>query len=228
MKIKIKSAMLSNATLREVAIAAFTDIGDVMTYYDKLNYFFSFNKSNKLSPATQLIYLHILHTWNCLRCVNSFYLSDSELASSTHLGSKAITDAKRVLKNFGLLDFRVIQGRTKFFLPTGERCVRTEEQISSQCEQTPPSGFITEPSNKYPEIEKRHAGERQEKHSLQENLAKQKAFRASQRDERTPEERERVRELAAQALSRLKGFGSLPESNNLDRAAAAAEKYFAK
>lgn len=94
----------------------------MMTLTDKFNYFFrEFLPTKQLSPSSQLIYLHILNTWNCHRMTsNCFYLSDRELARSTNLSPSAVTQAKRVLKNFGLLNFHKVGGKTKYFLPDDE------------------------------------------------------------------------------------------------------------
>ena len=94
----------------------------MMTLTDKFNFFFrEFLPQKQLSPSSQLIYLHILNIWNCHRMnANCFYLSDRELARSTNLSPAAVTQAKRVLKNFGLLTFHKVGGRTKYFLPDDE------------------------------------------------------------------------------------------------------------
>lgn len=127
-----------------------------MTYYDRLNYFFNFLKLNNLNASTQLTYLHILHHSNCLKGVTSFYLTDTEIANSTNLSIRSITDAKRVLKNFGLLDWRNVGGRTKIFLPQNDNFHRTaNDSTESISKASAKSALVSLPNNNYKEKEKR-------------------------------------------------------------------------
>lgn len=77
-----------------------------MTYYDRLNAFFDKNEINPLPPSAQLVYLHILHENNRLRNPEVFYITDMQLTFTTGLAKQAVTDAKRRLKNAGLIDFK--------------------------------------------------------------------------------------------------------------------------
>lgn len=77
-----------------------------MTYYDRLNAFFDGLEIKPLKPSSQLLYLHILHEFNRLRMPAQIYATDIRLASQTGLTRQAITDAKRQLKNCGLIDFK--------------------------------------------------------------------------------------------------------------------------
>lgn len=109
-----------------------------MNYFDKLYFFFNFLQSHKISPATQLTYLHILHKWNCVRQAKTFPLSDSELARSTNLSRTTIQQAKCVLKNFGLIDFKKKRDSFIYSLPSGKLHVdgqatkQTTSQVTSQ------------------------------------------------------------------------------------------------
>lgn len=80
------------------------------TYYDALNDAYEVFESRRLSgkavPASaQLIFLHILHSWNCSKRTGTVRLSDYGLSLRTGLSKQTITDAKRLLKNIGLIDF---------------------------------------------------------------------------------------------------------------------------
>lgn len=90
-----------------------------MTYYDRLNNAYAqFAQLNAPSSA-QLTYLHLLHINNCLGNQDSFYCPDSRLASLSNLSKDSITNAKRYLKNHGLIDFKTAAPRqgTLYILP---------------------------------------------------------------------------------------------------------------
>ncbi len=76
------------------------------TYYDGLNDFYKFNESRPLQSSAQLVYLHLLHENNRLGNSGTFQLSDRELEIRTSLSKNTITEAKRTLKNRGLIDFK--------------------------------------------------------------------------------------------------------------------------
>lgn len=101
-----------------------------MNYFDKLYFFFNFLQAHKVSPATQLTYLHILHKWNCVRQAKTFSLSDSELARTTNLSRTTIQQAKCVLKNFGLIDFKKKRDSFIYSLPSGK--LHADEQATNQ------------------------------------------------------------------------------------------------
>lgn len=78
-----------------------------LDYFQALNYFFQFAQFRNLPASTRLIYLAILHKWNATRRKPNFALSDRELSSLTGLGiGRVVTQAKRQLKNLGLIDFK--------------------------------------------------------------------------------------------------------------------------
>ena len=91
-----------------------------LNLFERLSFFHHFLQARMLLPSTQLVYFHILWKWNLTRQANSFALSDSELQNKTRLGRKAITTAKRQLKNFNLIDFKIKNGITHYYLPEGE------------------------------------------------------------------------------------------------------------
>lgn len=70
-----------------------------MTYYDRLNQFFRHLVYNNLPPHAQLVYLHLLNHNNQLGWQERFCITDRRLELLTGLSSKAITDAKRILKD---------------------------------------------------------------------------------------------------------------------------------
>lgn len=69
-----------------------------MTYIDRLNSFFRHLVYNDLPPHAQLIYLHLLNVANQLQWQEKFCITDRRLETLTGLSSKAISDAKRILK----------------------------------------------------------------------------------------------------------------------------------
>ena len=78
-----------------------------MTYYDRLNAFFRNNEIDPLPPSAQLLYLHLLHENNRLQNPCRFRLSESRLADMTGLSRQTIANAKRALKNRGLIEVNV-------------------------------------------------------------------------------------------------------------------------
>ena len=131
---------------------------DFMTLIDRFNFFFHLLQSKKISPSVQIVYLHYLHFWNLSRREISFYCSDRDVAKSTGLSLHSITTAKQVLKNFGLLDWKIINGRTKIFLPKGERYT-AENTVSIQIERNGDKFIVSEDNINFKEKEKEQAGE---------------------------------------------------------------------
>ena len=76
------------------------------TYYDGLNDFYKLNELNPLQSSAQLVYLHLLHLNNRLGNSGTVQVSDRELGLRTSLSKQTITEAKRTLKNRGLIDFK--------------------------------------------------------------------------------------------------------------------------
>lgn len=87
-----------------------------MTYYDRLNKFYNELPRIKLKPSSQLLYLHLLQINNEFRWVQSFYFSDRALSERTGMSLRTISESKAVLKNFGLIDFKTVNHKTKYFL----------------------------------------------------------------------------------------------------------------
>lgn len=87
-----------------------------MTYYDRLNKFYNELSRIKLKPSSQLLYLHLLQINNEFRWVSSFYYSDRALSERTGMSLRTISESKAVLKNFGLIDFKTVNHKTKYFL----------------------------------------------------------------------------------------------------------------
>lgn len=76
------------------------------TYGERLDAFHELNAKNRLTSSAQLVYLHLLHmTKDCLGEVGSIQVADRVLELRTGLAKKTITEAKRELKNRGLIDF---------------------------------------------------------------------------------------------------------------------------
>ena len=102
----------------------------MVTYYDRLNAVFKFFEKEPLTPAAQLLVLHLLQLNNRLGNTGSVQVSDNQLRSATGLSKQSITDAKRRLKNVGLIDFHSSRGSTTIYTliignqqghPTGQK-----------------------------------------------------------------------------------------------------------
>lgn len=91
-----------------------------MTYYDWLNVFFKRIEQDNLTPSAQLVMLHLLHLNNCLGNVSTFRYSDRYLQNRTGLSKDAITQAKRLLKNKGYLDFKGDKKQATLYILKGE------------------------------------------------------------------------------------------------------------
>lgn len=76
------------------------------TYYDGLKDFFKFNEQAPLKSSAQLVYLHLLQLNNRSGNSGRVQVSDRELEHLTSLNKNTVTDAKRTLKNLGLIDFK--------------------------------------------------------------------------------------------------------------------------
>ena len=70
-----------------------------VTYIDRLNQFYRHLVYNDLPPHAQLTYLHLLNVANQLGWQEKFCITDRRLETLTGLSSKAIADAKRILKD---------------------------------------------------------------------------------------------------------------------------------
>ena len=75
------------------------------TYYDALNDFHRRNATQPLHSAAQLLYLHLLHMNNCLGNRGQVKATDRQLEELLRVTRPTITQAKRQLKNAGLIDF---------------------------------------------------------------------------------------------------------------------------
>lgn len=76
------------------------------TYYDALNCTYRLFEIDPPPPSAQLIYVHLLHLNNRLGNTGTVKISDRELGLRTRLSKQTITEAKRQLKNRGLIDFK--------------------------------------------------------------------------------------------------------------------------
>lgn len=70
-----------------------------MTYIDRLNHFYRYIVYNNIPPHAQLVYLHLLNVANQTGWQEKFCITDRRLEILTGLSSKAIADAKRILKD---------------------------------------------------------------------------------------------------------------------------------
>ena len=93
----------------------------MVSYGDRLNDTFKLFETNPPASSTQLIMLHLLHMHNAQGNTGSVVVTDRELMSRTNLSQKTVTEAKRTLKNLGLLDFktdkRTFARKTTYFFP---------------------------------------------------------------------------------------------------------------
>ena len=70
------------------------------------------NEEQPLQSTAQLVYLHLLWLNHCLGNTGTVEISDRQLAIRTSLNKQSITDAKRFLKNRGLIDFSKGKGKS--------------------------------------------------------------------------------------------------------------------
>ena len=83
------------------------------TYYDGLNAFHKLNEQRPLTASAQLVYLHLLHENNRRGNIGTVQISDRELGLRTSLSKQTITEAKRTLKNRGLIDFHTERDKSR-------------------------------------------------------------------------------------------------------------------
>ena len=130
-----------------------------MTYYDRLNKTYRAFEQMKLQPAAQLTMLHLLHMNNCFGNTGLFYCTDDKLASLTNLSKDSITNAKRHLKNAGLIDFKSNPKKprqgTLYILPDEQGKEQGKEQGNEQGkEQGKTRGVVSDSFIKNKEKEK--------------------------------------------------------------------------
>ena len=78
-----------------------------MVYYcDALNCAYELFRIDPPAPSAQLVYFHLLHQNYCLGNPGTVQITDRELSLRTRLSKQSITEAKRILKNRGLIDFK--------------------------------------------------------------------------------------------------------------------------
>lgn len=78
-----------------------------------LNYVYRLSETDPLPSSAQLLMFHLLHE-NYLRGnPDTLRLSDRELSFRTGLSKNTITDAKRILKNRGLINFKTDRDKPK-------------------------------------------------------------------------------------------------------------------
>ena len=76
------------------------------SYCDALSYIYELFKVNPPASSAQLVMLHLLHENYCLGNTGTVHISDREPGLRTRLSKQTITEAKRTLKNRGLIDFK--------------------------------------------------------------------------------------------------------------------------
>lgn len=76
------------------------------SYCDALSYIYKLFRENPPTSSAQLVMLHLLHENYCLGNTGTVLISDRELGLRTRLSKQTITEAKRTLKNRGLIDFK--------------------------------------------------------------------------------------------------------------------------
>ena len=83
------------------------------TYYDGLNYIYKWFEDESCSASAQLTVLHLLHENNRHGNTGTVQISDRELGHRTSLSKQTITEAKRTLKNRGLIDFKTDRSKPR-------------------------------------------------------------------------------------------------------------------
>lgn len=75
------------------------------TYDEGMKDFYELSISRPPQSSAQLVYFHLMLTSHCAGDREFVQISDRELGLRTRLSKQTITDAKRTLKNLGLIDF---------------------------------------------------------------------------------------------------------------------------
>ena len=76
-----------------------------ISYIDRLNRFFRYVHYNTLTPAAQLVYLHLLNADNQMDWAEEFNYPLNRLAVDTGLTKPTILAARNLLRDRGLIDF---------------------------------------------------------------------------------------------------------------------------
>lgn len=88
-----------------------------MTYLERLNDFFAYAHTNKLSASAQLTYLTILNKWNALRRPLSFVCSINEISRLSNLSTSRVADAIHILTSRYLLKIVKNSKYSEYILP---------------------------------------------------------------------------------------------------------------
>ena len=92
----------------------------------------------ELPMSALKVYLHLLHMNRGFGKNGILNVSDSELKSRTHLSQQTITDAKRILKNKGFIDFESSKGLpTRYQMKLYYELEKAEHQVEHQVENSP-------------------------------------------------------------------------------------------
>lgn len=133
-----------------------------MDYFQALNYFFQFAQFKNLPAPARLTYLGILHKWNGFRRETSFSLTDRELSELTGLRiGRPITEAKRLLKNVGLIDFKSNNKGTTYVIRDRSVAQHSGGNVTHTDAKTTCDGDISNPTetNQIKERRKKKARE---------------------------------------------------------------------
>lgn len=110
-----------------------------LTYYDRLSKFFKDNEERPLPATAQLLFMHLLYKNN--RNGNMGWtkpLSLEQLTYSTQLSKNTIIEARRKLKNAGLIDF--ISNRGSHAQKTVYQIIGDKDTPAIAPEQPPKTG----------------------------------------------------------------------------------------
>lgn len=87
----------------------------------------------ELPKSALVIYLHLLQLNRSSGKNGTLFLSDSQLQTRTHLSQQSITDAKRILKNKGFIDFQTRKGSTtRYQIPLYHTLNQLEYSVENQ------------------------------------------------------------------------------------------------
>lgn len=86
-----------------------------MTFINAWNAYKQVTRNSGLTAAAQLLGYELLVRFDMARFPESITASDRELAAALGIGFRTVGDAKRRLKNAGVIDFSAKQGRLTVF-----------------------------------------------------------------------------------------------------------------
>lgn len=179
-----------------------------MTYLERLNDFFAYAHVNRLCASAQLVYLTLLDRWNSLRRPLSFVCSINEISRLSCLSTSRVADALHNLTSRHLLKIVKTGKQTEYFLPEGQLPTGIVDRTLSATKRQGALPLESKNTNSLSTERQKEAvasgNDRGGLINVSYTINELKAKWQRERDNISDDERERVRQKAAEYMARLR------------------------